>query len=125
MRYMMFIKHEKDYGDNRAPASLYAAMGEFVGEEIKSGRFVDGAGLKPLAKGTRVRLDHGKITVRDGPFREAKEVVGGYAIIEAKSHAEAVELATKFMELHRIHWPEFQGESEIRPYEDTGGPPSA
>lgn len=123
MRYMMFIKHERDYGDAKAPESLYAAMGEFVGDEIKKGRFIDGAGLKPLAKGTRVRLSGGKITVRDGPFSEAKEVVGGYALIEAGSRAEAVELATKFMELHRVHWPEFEGESEVRPLEDTDEPP--
>ena len=95
-------------------------MGEFVGEETRKGRFIDGAGLKPLAKGTRVRLAGEKITVTDGPFAEAKEVVGGYALIEARSHAEAVELATRFMELHRLHWPEFQGVSEVRPLEDSG-----
>jgi hypothetical protein len=58
--------------------------------------------------------------VTDGPFSEAKEVVGGYSIIEAKSHADAVEVATRFMDLHRIHWPGFEGESEVRPFEDMG-----
>ena len=46
--------------------------------------------------------------------------MGGYSLIEAKSHAKAVALATKFMELHRIHWPEFEGEAEVRPLEDMG-----
>ena len=92
-------------------------MGKLVEQYTKNGVLVDGAGLQPLAKGTRVRVAGGKITVTDGPFSEAKEVVGGYALIEAKTHAEAVALATKFMELHRTHWPEFEGESEIRPLE--------
>jgi hypothetical protein len=123
MRYMMFIKHAKDYTPGAAPQALYGAMGEFVGEQIKKGVFIDGAGLQPLAKGTRVSLSGGKIKVTDGPFSEAKEVVGGYAICELATHEEAVALATKFMELHRIHWPEFEGESELRPFEEMGPPP--
>lgn len=119
MRYMMFIKHFSDYGDTEAPPALYEAMGEFVEEQIKSGVFIDGAGLQPLAKGTRVRLANGEISVTDGPFIETKEVVGGYALIEAKTYADAVALAKKFMELHRIHWPEFEGESELRPLEES------
>jgi hypothetical protein len=123
MRYMMFIKHPGDYDHSQVPPALFGAMGEFVEEHIKNGTFIDGAGLKPLAKATRVRLAGGKITVTDGPFSEAKEVVGGYSLIEAKTRAEAVALATKFMELHRKHWPGFEGESEVRPLEDMGGPP--
>jgi hypothetical protein len=87
--------------------------------------FIDGAGLQALAKASRVRLAGGKITVTDGPFSEAKEVVGGYSVIEAPTHADAVELATRFMELHRAHWPEFEGESEVRPFEEMGEPPQA
>lgn len=119
MRYMMFMKHPRDYGDSKPPASLYEAMGAFVGEMIANGTFIDGAGLLPLAKGTRVRLAGDKIHVTDGPFAEAKEVVGGYALIEAKTHEDAVALGVRFMELHRKHWPGFEGESEIRPLEET------
>jgi hypothetical protein len=96
-------------------------MGEFIDEYAKKGVFIDGAGLAPLSKATRVRLSGGKISITDGPFTEAKEVVGGYAICECATHEEAVELATKFMELHRIHWPEFEGESELRPLEQPPG----
>lgn len=124
MRYMMFIKHPRDYDPSQVPPALFGAMGEFVGEQIKNGMFIDGAGLQPLTKATRVKLARGKITVTDGPFSEAKEVVGGYALIEAKSHADAVALATRFMELHRTYWPEFEGESEVRPLE-VGEPPKA
>lgn len=117
MRYMMFIKHTKDYANIQPPAALYQAMGQFVEEAAKSGQFVSGAGLMPTAHGHKVKLSGGKITVTDGPFTESKEIVGGYALIEAASKAEAIDLARRFMELHRQHWPEFEGESEVRPLE--------
>jgi len=117
MRYMMFIKHTEDYRMEEVPESLFAAMGEFVGEAMKNGSILDTAGLQPTAKGKRVRLSHGSITVVDGPFIETKEVIGGYALIEASSYDEALALATRFMDLHRIHWPAFNGECEVRPLE--------
>ena len=112
---MMFIKHREDYKMEDVPQSLFTAMGEFVGEALKNGTMLDTAGLEPTAKGKRVRLSAGKLTVLDGPFTETKEVVGGYALVEAKSYDEAMKLATKFMELHRVHWPAFEGECEVRP----------
>ncbi len=124
MRYMMFIKHPGDYSMSEVPESLFGAMGDFVEEQIRKGMFIDGAGLQPLAKATRVRLSGGKITVTDGPFSEAKEVVGGYSLIEAPSHAEAIALARQFMELHRVHWPAFEGECEVRPLEQMDDPPA-
>ena len=119
MRYMMFIKHRENYKMEDVPQSLFAAMGEFVGEAMKKGSMIDTAGLQPTAKGKRVRLAGGKLTVLDGPFTETKEVVGGYALVEVKSNEEAMELATRFMELHRIHWPAFEGECEVRPLESA------
>lgn len=86
MRFMMFIKHPGDYDPGEVPQALFGAMGEFVGENAKKGVFIDGAGLQPLAKATRVRLAGGKIKVTDGPFSEAKEVVGGYALCECEAH---------------------------------------
>jgi hypothetical protein len=118
MRYMMFIKHTEDYKMEEVPQSLFGAMGEFVGEAMKNGSIVDTAGLQPTAKGKRVRLAGGKLTVIDGPFTETKEVVGGYALVEAKSNEEALAIARQFMELHRVHWPAFQGECELRPLEN-------
>src|SRR6185436_14039697 len=117
MRYMMFIKHHENYKMEEVPQSLFAAMGEFVQESFKSGLLVDTAGLQPTSKGKRVRLSGGKLTVTDGPFAESREVVGGYAIVEAKSYEEAMTMATRFMELHRVHWPAFEGECEVRPLE--------
>jgi hypothetical protein len=115
MRYMMFIKHSEDYRPEDVPQSLYEAMGEFVGRSQKEGTFIDGAGLQPSARGHRVRLSKGMITVLDGPFTESKEIVGGYALIEARSEEHALEIAREFMEIHRRHWPAFEGESEVRP----------
>ncbi|HEX4998219.1 MAG TPA: YciI family protein [Terriglobia bacterium] len=114
---MMFIKHTEDYKMEEVPQSLFAAMGEFVGEQMKNGTIIDTAGLQPTAKGKRVRLSGGKLSVLDGPFVETREVVGGYALVEAKSDEEALALATRFMDLHRIHWPAFSGECELRPLE--------
>jgi hypothetical protein len=114
---MMFIRHTEDYRNRDVPAGLYQAMGEFVGAAMKSGAIIDTAGLQPTSAGTRVRLRGGKIQVTDGPFIESKELIGGYALVEAKSRDEALSFARQFMELHRVHWPEFEGECEMRPLE--------
>jgi hypothetical protein len=96
------------------------AMSSFVQKSFKDGTLVDTGGLLPSKDGARVRLAKGTITVTDGPFTEAKEVIGGWAILNVDSKAEAVRIATEFMELHRQHWPEFEGESEVRPMFDPG-----
>jgi hypothetical protein len=116
----MFIKHPGDYDVKDVPPALLGAMGEFVQEQITKGHFIDGAGLKPLSKASRIGLAGGKITITDGPFTEAKEVVGGYALCEFATRAEAVAMAERFMDLHRQHWPGFEGIAELRPLEDVG-----
>jgi len=118
MKYMMLIKHTDDYRGKKPPQGLMDAMDEFIGAYAKQGKFIDGAGLKSSHRGKRIRLQNGKLTVIDGPFAETKELVGGYAIMDLENDAEALDVATKFMELHRIHWPEFEGESELRPFEE-------
>ena len=118
MRYMMMIKHSEKQRNEAIPQALMDAMGEFVNEGFKNGYLKDTAGLRPTAEGFRVRLNGGRLKVTDGPFTEAKEVVGGYAIVDLPSREKALEVAQQFMELHRIHWPAFEGESEVRPVED-------
>ncbi len=124
MRYMMFIKHAEDLRQADVPASLHEEMGKFIEETTNSGNFVSGAGLQPSSAGARVKLKSGKITVMDGPFTESKEIVGGYAIIDAKTREEALAIARRFMELHLKHWPTFEGESEVRPFEEEVQPAS-
>jgi hypothetical protein len=99
------------------------AMGKFVQNSLKDGSLVDTGGLLPSKDGVRVRLANGKITVTDGPFTETKEVIGGWAILNADSKAQAVRIASEFMELHRKYWPEFIGESEVRPMFEPGAGP--
>jgi hypothetical protein len=96
------------------------AMGKFVEKSLKDGTLVDTGGLLPSKDGVRVRLAGGRIIVTDGPFTESKEVIGGWAILNADSKAEAVRIATEFMALHQQHWPGFEGESEVRPMFDHG-----
>jgi hypothetical protein len=123
MRYMMFIKHVEDYRGKKVPPGLMEAMGKFVGESMKKGQFIDGAGLKSTHRGKKVRMREGKLSVIDGPFTESKEIIGGYCLIEAANDEEALECAKQFMSLHQKYWPDFQGESEVRPIE-TGEPGS-
>ena len=118
MKYLMLIKHSESHRSQPIPQGLLDAMGEFVTEGFKSGVLKDTAGLKGTAEGLRVRSSGGKLQVTDGPFTEAKEVVGGYALVEVKSKEEALNVARQFMELHRVHWPAFEGECEVRPLED-------
>jgi hypothetical protein len=118
MKYMMLIKHTDDYRGKKPPQALMDAMDEFIGGYAKQGKFLDGAGLKSSHRGKRIRLHNGQLTVIDGPFAETKELVGGYAIMDLENDQEALDVATKFMELHRKHWPEFEGESELRPFEE-------
>lgn len=120
MKYLMFIRHSESYRESPPPAALMEAMGKFVEKSFKDGTLVDTGGLLPSKDGLRVRLEKGKIKVVDGPFTESKEVIGGWAIVNAASKAEAIRMATDFMELHRKHWPEFEGESEVRPMFEPG-----
>jgi hypothetical protein len=123
MKYLTFIRHSESYRESGPPQALMEAMRGFVEQSLKDGTLVDTGGLLPSKDGARVRLAKGKITVTDGPFTETKEVIGGWAILKVDSRAEAVRIATEFMELHRKYWPEFEGESEVRPMFDPGQGP--
>jgi hypothetical protein len=121
MKYMTFVRLSESYRESGPPQALMEAMGKFVGQLSSEGKFVGGGGLLPSKDGLLVRIAKGKLTVMDGPFTEAKEVIGGYAILETESRSEALRIATEFMELHRKYWPEFEGESELRPFAPAEG----
>jgi hypothetical protein len=112
MRFMMIVKHAEKQGP--PPKQLMDAIAKLAEEEVNAGTMLGSGGLGPTAQGARVRLSGGQLTVTDGPFTEAKEVVGGYAQFELKSKEEAIEGALRFMELHKKHWPGWEGETEIR-----------
>jgi hypothetical protein len=85
-----------------------ADMGKLIEDMAKAGVLIATDGLQPSSKGARVRISDGKFVVTDGPFTETKELVAGFAIVEAKSKQEAVELAKRFLTVVG------EGESEIR-----------
>jgi hypothetical protein len=118
MKFLMMIKHAEGAPGLEHPQALYEAMGKFVEESMKSGVLKETAGLKRTEHAYRIRSKGGKLTRTDGPFTESKEVVGGFAIVETRTQEEAEALARQFMELHRIHVPDFECESEVRPFEE-------
>jgi hypothetical protein len=123
MKYLCFIRHSESYRESGPPAELMQAMGQFVQRSMQDGTLVDTGGLLPTREGARVRLAGGKITVTDGPFIDSKEIIGGWAILNTDSKAQALKIATEFMDLHRKHWPAFEGESEVRPMFEPGKGP--
>jgi len=104
MKFLSMIRVDETSG--QVPSEqLMADMGKLIEELTRSGQLVSTAGLRPTSEGVRVRLHKGgKLTVTDGPFTEAKEVIGGYAILEAKSKEEAVELTRRFLKVHGTEW---------------------
>jgi hypothetical protein len=93
---------------------LMQDMGKLIDEMTRAGTLVTTAGLRPTAEGVRVRLRNGKLSTTDGPFTETKEVIGGFAVLEAKSMDEALELTKRFL---RVHGREWDLECEVRQME--------
>ena len=112
MRFMMIVKSTERSGF--PPKPLMDAIANLSAEADKAGTMVGSGGLGPTALGASVRLSGGKVSVVDGPFTEAKEIIGGYAIFDLKSKEEAIQGAVRFMELHKQHWPGWEGETEVR-----------
>ncbi|HEY9348286.1 MAG TPA: YciI family protein [Inquilinus sp.] len=113
MRFMFIVTS----AHTMAPTpELMEAMGKLAEREIKSGRMLDNGGLMPLATGARVRIVDGALSVVDGPFVEAKEMIGGYAIFELHSKEEAVASAVEFMQLHKDLMPGWDGTCEVRAF---------
>jgi hypothetical protein len=96
---MKFLSMYKSVEKNTPPSQdEMAKMGKLVEEGMKAGWLLATEGCLPTALGARVRKANGKVTVTDGPFTEAKEVVGGFAILRANSKAEAIQLAKDFLQ---------------------------
>jgi hypothetical protein len=106
MRFMSFVTTAHT---GMPTPELMEAMGKLADREM-----IDTGGLTPLADGAQVRIKDGELSVIDGPFVEAKEVVGGYAIFEFRNKEEALASAVEFMQLHRQHMPGWEGTCEVR-----------
>ena len=99
MRFLSLIRIQENTG-KQPSERLMGEMGRLMTEMKSAGKLLDTAGLAPTAEGKRVRLRAGRISVIDGPFAETKEVIGGYAMLDARSLQEAIALTERFVELH-------------------------
>ena len=115
MRFLSMVRVNENTG-MRPSEKLMADMERLIGEMTQAGTLVDTAGLRPSSEGVRVRLSGGRTQVVDGPFAEAKEVVGGYAILEAASREEAIALTRRFLLVHGDEW---EIECEVRQLADA------
>jgi hypothetical protein len=122
MRFMTMVKAPEKSPLGPPPKALMEAIGKLGEEAAKAGVMVEMGGLLPTAMGARLRLSGGKLTVTDGPFSEAKEVIGGFSVYSVKTKQEAIEWATRFMNLHKQHWPGWEGETELRQLMEFGPP---
>jgi hypothetical protein len=112
MKFMMIVKSSEKPGP--PPKELMEAIANLAAEADAKRTMLGSGGLGPTSLGARVRIEGGKLSVVDGPFTEAKEIIGGYAQFELNSKQEAVESAVRFMELHKKYWPGWEGETEVR-----------
>lgn len=112
MHYMVFVKMADGVGD--PPPELTEAMGTEMTRGFADGTLVQVGGLYATSYRTEFRVRAGEVTSTDGPFTEVKEAVGGFAIIDVRDHAEAVESARRMAELHHKLWPGWEGAMEAR-----------
>ena len=104
-RYLTMIRIDERNAPAEGPSpELQQRMGELFEEITKAGVMLETAGLTPTSQGTRVTWSGGSISKVDGPFTESKEVIGGYSIIKADSHEEAVMWAERFLRTHEDYW---------------------
>ncbi len=113
MRFMFIVTSSQQSAPTEA---LLTEMDKLADREIKAGRMLDNGGLMPLAMGAQVRITGGELSVVDGPFVEAKEMIGGYAIFELANKEEALVSAREFMQLHRDYMPGWEGTCELRAF---------
>ena len=114
MRFMYIVTSPK--GHMMPTPALMEAIGKISEREIKAGRMIDSGGLMPVATGAQVKIADKTLSVIDGPFVEAKELIGGYAIFELRDKEEAVAMGREFMQLHLDHMPEWEGTCEVRAF---------
>ena len=110
MRFLSMIRVDESSG--QVPSQqLMDDMGKLIDDMTRKGVLIRTAGLRPTAEGARVRLSRGKLSTFDGPFTETKEVIGGFAILEAPSMQEAIGITKRFLAIHGDAW---EIECEVR-----------
>lgn len=120
MRFLVLVKGP-ELEMRQPPAEMMDVIMELGRQSGKNGVKVEPGGLLGTKTATRMRIDKGKLSITDGPFSEAKEVIGGWAFYECDTWEQAYAATKAYMELHLKHWPEWTGECELRQCVD--GPP--
>jgi hypothetical protein len=110
MRFLSLVRVKENTGQ-KPSEKLMADMSRLINEMTADGTLLDTAGLRPTAEGKRVRSFYGKQKVMDGPFTESKEVIGGYALLNADSMEHALQLTKRFLDVHGDEW---EVECELR-----------
>ena len=107
MRFLGYtLANEAEQPTEPPPPELFERMGTFVEEATKAGVIVATGGIAPTSEGAKIALKDGEFTVVDGPFAEAKELVGGWALMECRDRDEAIEWSKRFLGV--------LGEGEVR-----------
>lgn len=107
MRFLGYtLASEADQPTAPPSPDMYERMGAFVEEATKAGVVVATGGLAPTSEGAKIVLKDGEFTIVDGPFVEAKELVGGWALMECRDRDEAIEWSRRFLGV--------LGEGEVR-----------
>jgi hypothetical protein len=112
MRYLCFVK--MDETDAQPPKAIMEAMEAHITEAAASGMFVDGGGLYGKAEAVEFRVRDGRMTVTDGPYAEAREVIGGWSVFEFATEEEARAEGERMAQIHLDHWPGWEGAIEMR-----------
>ena len=113
MKFMTMVKTTRQAG--APPVALMQAIGQLGQDATAAGVLVTQGGLLGKDRSAFVTVRKGAVMIVDGPFAEAKELIGGYAVYELPDMAAAMVWAERFARIHAEHWPEWEGEIEVRP----------
>ncbi|QIK74477.1 YciI family protein [Nocardioides piscis] len=122
-RFMGFVRMEEGIG--MPPQALMDAMGDYIGERAGNGTFIDGGGLYGTEDAVNFVVRQGEVSRVDGPYAEAKEIVGGWSLLQYDSLEAAVADQQEFAELHAKHWPEVTVVATLRQISDGPEAPDA
>ena len=120
-RFMGFVRMEEGIGT--PPQALFDAMDAHIGERAAKGVFLDGGGLFGTEDAVNCVVRQGEVSRVDGPYAEAKEVVGGWALLQYDSLEAAIAGQQEFAELHAKYWPECEMVATLRQISEA--PPEA
>ena len=121
-RFMGFVRMAEGIG--APPQALFEAMDTYIGEQAQLGHFLDGGGLFGTEDAVNFVVRSGGVTRVDGPYAEAKEVAGGWALMQYDSLEEAIAGQQEFAELHAKYWPECEMVATLRQISDEAPTPA-